>query len=304
MKNPIKPYNTEGWLFCSALWESFYILQPQWWFINSYSLEGRMGMDSFKWTRSDTAPLWTVAWCLFWWWWLNVFLCCISISFALLLSIPQIPHPAKTLHGQCQAISENTFCCFKNGWRNAAKDSTGSRSVRECLWSFTHSSLNPFRVFEYGEVDVWRNTPAEQKTERCFHRRSLFCFLIALATLRCYITAVASVRTRSVLPKTTVLESYHVRKTSNHTASVSRTLSEDFCHDILLHFDHSIMIIMNTENILLLNTHKISRENVEHVRLGFTYLMLAKPDKTSLWRSHIYHSYLLTFTFRGWCKPS
>lgn len=135
-----KPYNTQGWLFFSALWESFYILQPQWWFINSYSLESRMGMDSFKWTRSDTAPLWTVAWCLFWWWWLNVFLCCISISFALLLSIPQIPHPAKTLHGQCQAISENTFCCFKNGWRNAAKDSTGFRKASESVCGVSHTA--------------------------------------------------------------------------------------------------------------------------------------------------------------------
>lgn len=117
-----------------------------------------------------------------------------------------------------------------------------AQALGQCLWSFTHSSLNLFRVFEYRELDVWRNTPAEQKTEKCFHRRFLFCFLIALATLQCYITAVASVRTWSVHPKTTVESWYLIIKTSNHSASVSRTftLSEYFCHHILLHTDHSI----------------------------------------------------------------
>lgn len=121
-----------------ALWESVCIAVSQWCFMSVF----RDGNG-----RSGAADLFWRAAC---WWWLNVFLCCVSTSFTLLLSVLQRLHPAKTLHGQCQVISENTFRCFKNLWRTAAKDSR-PRVFVECGTQnvFKYEERTPIRVKEY-----------------------------------------------------------------------------------------------------------------------------------------------------------
>lgn len=93
--------------------------------------------------RSGAADLFWRAAC---WWWLNVFLCCVSTSFTLLLSVLQRLHPAKTLHGQCQVISENTFSAALKIFEGMQpKTAAGFGEAALCLWEEWTSS----RVKEY-----------------------------------------------------------------------------------------------------------------------------------------------------------